>query len=154
MSKSTPSLVALLGLLAVAGYQNRDRIGNLMKNASSPTDGSAPPTGLLDQLSSLFNGSSGGRSLSEGLGALVDRFKSAGHGPAAESWVSTGPNSQMTEADIETAIGPDTIDQIERATGLSRSNILSRLSRALPAAVDHMTPQGHIPSPTEAQEMV
>ena len=26
----TPSMLALLGLLAVAGYQNRDKLGNLL----------------------------------------------------------------------------------------------------------------------------
>ena len=32
MSRGMPSMVALLGLLAVAGYQNRDKIAEALNN--------------------------------------------------------------------------------------------------------------------------
>jgi len=154
MSKTMPSMVALLGLLAVAGYQNRDKLGSMINNAAKPGDGSAAPTGLMGQLAGLFGGSAGGGSLSEGLTSLVNRFQAAGHGTVADSWVSTGANAQMKEGDLESAIGPATIAELERTTGLSRSDLLARLSRDLPRAVDHMTPQGRVPTPAEAQAMV
>ena len=31
MSRGLPSMTALLGLLALAGYQNRDKLGELLK---------------------------------------------------------------------------------------------------------------------------
>ena len=31
MSRGMPSMTALLGLLALAGYQNRDKLGELLK---------------------------------------------------------------------------------------------------------------------------
>ena len=37
MSNRMPSLAALLGLVAVAGYQNRDKIGDFIKNMQHPT---------------------------------------------------------------------------------------------------------------------
>ena len=53
MSQGFPSMTALLGLLAVAGYQNRDKIaemlGGLGQNAPG-TPGKTGLGGLLDQL--------------------------------------------------------------------------------------------------------
>ena len=45
MSNKMPSLAALLGLVAIAGYQNRDKIGDFIKNMQHPTgpDDSASP---------------------------------------------------------------------------------------------------------------
>ena len=35
MSRGMPSMTALLGLLALAGYQNRDKLAELLKDAGS-----------------------------------------------------------------------------------------------------------------------
>ncbi len=35
MSRGYPSMTALLGLLAIAGYQNRDKIAEWLKSAQS-----------------------------------------------------------------------------------------------------------------------
>ena len=43
MSKSTPSLMALLGLVAVAGYQNRDKLSSLLARARDHAAPSAEP---------------------------------------------------------------------------------------------------------------
>ena len=40
MSRGMPSMTALLGLLALAGYQNRDKLGELLKGV---TDKNAQP---------------------------------------------------------------------------------------------------------------
>lgn len=42
MSRGMPSMVALLGLLAVAGYQNRDKIAEVMGAAASARGQSRP----------------------------------------------------------------------------------------------------------------
>ena len=43
MSRGMPSMTALLGLLALAGYQNRDKLAELLKGAgrSNPQPGSS-----------------------------------------------------------------------------------------------------------------
>jgi uncharacterized protein YidB (DUF937 family) len=48
--------------------------------------------------------------------------------------------------DLEQAIGPDVLDDLTQQTGLSRDEILSRLSRELPQAVDQYTPHGRLPN--------
>ena len=50
------------------------------------------------------------------------------------------------KAQTEKAIGPDLIDQLAKQTGLTREDLLARLSQVLPEAVDKMTPEGRLPA--------
>ena len=150
MSRGFPSMTALLGLLAVAGYQNRDKIAEMLRGMGQSSPGSAGQSGLgglLDRLKGSLGGEAGADGLlSGGLGELVDRFKQTGHGDTADSWVGTGPNKQVTPSQLEQAIGPDVLDTLTKQTGLSREELLARLSRELPNAVDKYTPQGRVPT--------
>src|SRR6478609_1777747 len=164
MSRGMPSMVALLGLLAVAGYQNRDKLAGMLGGGNqgagaAPGQGSAPAgqggmLGGLGGLGGLLGGASTGSVLSGGLGQLIDRFRQAGHGPAADSWVNTGPNQPIQTSQLEQAIGPDVMEQLQQHTGLSRDELLSRLSKELPNAVDKMTPQGRLPTEDEAGRLI
>jgi uncharacterized protein YidB (DUF937 family) len=102
--------------------------------------------GFLGQLSESLGGASAGGLLSGGLGELVDRFKQSGHGETAESWVGTGPNKPVAPPQLEQAIGPEVLETLSKQTGLSREELLARLSRELPDAVDKYTPQGRLPA--------
>jgi uncharacterized protein YidB (DUF937 family) len=142
-------MTALLGLLAVAGYQNRDKLAEILGGVGQSTPGAAGPGGiggLLGQLRSSLGGASAGGILSGGLGELVDRFKQSGHGETADSWVGTGPNKPVSSSQLEEAIGRETLDSLSKQTGLSREELLARLSRELPNAVDKYTPQGRLPT--------
>jgi uncharacterized protein YidB (DUF937 family) len=154
MSRGFPSMTALLGLLAVAGFQNRDKIAEMLGGLSpNTTGGSGGPGqqqggllgGLGGLLGNLGNPSPGGL-VNGGLGELVDRFRQSGHGEVADSWVGTGPNKEVAPQQLEQAIGPDVLETLAQQTGLSRDEILARLSRELPQAVDQYTPEGRIPS--------
>src|SRR5215211_4801404 len=101
-SRGMPSMVALLGLLAVAGYQNRDKIAEMLGGQGQPNGpgpGGAPGQnqqatqgGVLGNLGGLLGGASAGSVLSGGLRDLVERFRQNGHANAADSWVKPGPN--------------------------------------------------------------
>jgi len=155
MSRGYPSMTALLALLAMAGYQNRDKIAEWLKTAqskmNSPTQESGAGAGasLPGKLGGLLAGKSVADMLSNGLRDLVDSFKQAGHGEAADSWVGHGANKQIGPSDLEKAIGPDVLATLSQHTRLSREEILARLSKNLPAAVDKYTPDGRIPSAAE-----
>lgn len=159
MSDGFPSMTALLGLLAVAGFQNRDKIQEMLGGAGhgGPTTPGAPAGqggiagqgslgGLLGNLGGAFGGAGAGGLLSGGLGQLVERFRENGHGEAADSWVNHGPNAEMKPDHLRSAIGSDVLDTLSRQTGLSHDDLLSRLSRELPSAVDRYTPDGKQPS--------
>ena len=79
----------------------------------------------------------------------MDRFKQSGQGETAESWVGTGPNKPLTPPQLEQAIGPEVLDTLSKHTGLTREELLSRLSRELPDAVDKYTPNGRLPTNAE-----
>jgi uncharacterized protein YidB (DUF937 family) len=157
MSRGMPSMVALLGLLAVAGYQNREKIGEMLGAAKQPA-GDAPGQqdrqgtqgGVLGNLGGLLGGASAGGILSGGLRDVIDRFTQSGQGEAADSWVKTGPNQPIRRDQLEQAIGPEVLSTLEERTGLSRDELLSRLTRELPAAVDKFTPDGRLPTEAEA----
>lgn len=152
MSRGFPSMTALLGLLAIAGYQNRDKIAEMLRGLGSGppgTPGQPGVGGLLDQLRSSLGGASAGGILGGGLGELLERFKQSGQGETAESWIGTGPNKQITSSELEQAIGPEVLDTLSKHTGLTREELLRRLSRDLPEAVDKYTPHGRLPTEAE-----
>ena len=152
MSRGFPSMTALLGLLAIAGYQNREKIAEWLgglKQSAPGTAGQGGAGGLLEHLKGSLGSTSAGGVLSGGLGELVDRFKQSGQGETADSWVKTGPNKPVTPSQLEQAIGPEVLDTLSKQTGLSRSELLARLSRELPDAVDKYTPQGRLPAEAE-----
>jgi uncharacterized protein YidB (DUF937 family) len=137
MARGMPSLAALLGLVAIAGYQNRDKIGDFIKGLSNQNapDAAKQLPGAADRTT-----------ITGGLGELIDRFRNAGQGATADSWVGTGPNASVSGDQLEKALGPDMIDNLAKQTGLSREELLSRLSKVLPEAVDKMTPDGRLPA--------
>ncbi len=152
MDKKLPSMTALLGLLAIAGYQNRDKLAEMMRGQQGAADSGAREVADGAGLGGLLRGAgSGGLGglLSGGLSELIDRFKNNGQTEIADSWVGRGPNKEVAPPDLERAIGPDVLDDLTKQTGLSRSEILARLSRELPQAVDKYTPEGRIPDESD-----
>ncbi|ANM03254.1 YidB family protein [Rhizobium phaseoli] len=155
-------LKALLAVLAVAGYQNRDKIGELLRGLQSPQPsgaGGEQPGGLGGMLGrlggsgglgGLLGGLTSGGIVSGGLGDLLKTFQQNGHGDKMESWVRPGQNAEINDGELAEALGPDVLNEIARNTGLSHEEILGRLSRDLPKAVDDLTPEGKVPSAEEA----
>lgn len=156
MAKGMPSMIALLGLLAVAGYQNRDKIADALGGAAKRAGDSGQDGlgGVLSGLGGLFGGAGadGNTTLTGGLGELMDRFKSSGHGAVADSWVTPGVPTEGLSADqVESAVGAETLDELSQRTGLSRAELLQRLATAIPSTVDRLTPGGRMPSEDEAR---
>lgn len=169
MSRGMPSMVALLGLLAFAGYQNRDKLGaalgGLQKDVSDPNTAVG---GLANSLGGLFSGGTGtqpggglsgildglgGTGLSGGLGDLLNSFKTAGHGEVADSWVTPGvPTQGLTPDQVQQAVGDENLSELTQRTGLSRDELLKRLATAIPQTVDTLTPGGQMPTEDQVRQ--
>ena len=151
MARGMPSMLALLGLLAVAGYQNRERIGEAIDKMQTPNpDGS--PNGAAGGLGGLLEGLGAG-GLATGVGDLLNSFKTAGHGEVANSWVRPGvPTQPLTADQVAQAIGDDNLQELGRRLGLSRDDLLERLASAIPAKVDALTPNGQMPSDADIRQ--
>lgn len=163
-TRGMPSMLALLGLLAVAGYQNRDKISAALNNLQSGSGGGLG--GLGGSLGNVLGGSpqgSGGLggllsgltggNLAGGLGDILNSFRDAGHGEVADSWVKPGvPTQGLTPQQVADALGDDNLSELTQKTGLSRDELLKRLSTAIPGAVDTLTPDGQMPSEQQVRE--
>jgi uncharacterized protein YidB (DUF937 family) len=143
-------MTALLGLLAIAGYQNRDKIAEMLRGTGQNKPGAEGQGGIGGLLAQLgLGGASAGGILGGGLDELMERFKQSGQSETAQSWVNTGPNKACTADQLERAIGPEVLDTLSKQTGLSRDELVTRLCRELPDAVDKYTPQGRLPTEAE-----
>jgi len=131
-NSNLPSLGALLGLVAVAGYQNRDKISDFVKGMTG--GGAASPA------AAQIPGGIGGA-----LGGLINHMQANGAGSIANSWVGSGANMPINGAQLSQALGPDLVNKISTSTGMTPDQILAQLSAVLPQVVDHLTPQGQMP---------
>ena len=178
MFRGTPSLLALLGLAAAAGLQNRSRMTAMQDNAD-PDQGRSPGPwsgstfgsgefgggfggvfpggmggGFVFNLSDLFGGRSHGAVVSGGLGDLLQQFETAGQSQKAQSWVSNGPNQLVGAGELEQVLSEDLLSDLEQRTGLPRAELLQRLANGLPETVNRLTPQGRVPTETEAEHFI
>jgi uncharacterized protein YidB (DUF937 family) len=68
--------------------------------------------------------------------------------------VGNGPNRPISPADLSKALGKDQIDTLMSQSGLSRDEMLTGLSDQLPRLVDHLTPNGRMPTDEEMSRLV
>ena len=110
MKRGMPSLTALLGLLAIAGYRkNRDKIAEMLRGLGQGPPGSPTQGGLgalLGQLSSSLGGSSPGGILSGGLGELIDRFKQSGEAKLRNLGSVQAPTNPARQLSLSAPLAP------------------------------------------------
>ena len=109
---------------------------------------------LRGTLGGLLGGAAAGTVLNGGLGGLLKQLQESGQGDAARSWVGSGPNNTISQGDLASALGTDTLDELSEQTGMNRGDLLSGLSQHLPRFVDQLTPDGRLPTEEEANRMV
>ncbi|SDI87763.1 Uncharacterized conserved protein YidB, DUF937 family [Bradyrhizobium sp. Rc2d] len=154
----SPMTMALLGLLAWKAFKHIT--ANQSGTAPQPSPTPAPPPvsagaggGLSDLLKGglggLLAGGAAGTVLSGGLGDLLNQLQQGGHGDTANSWVGKGENKPIAPGDLASALGADQIDSLSAQSGLSREELLSGLSQYLPQVIDHLTPDGRLPTENE-----
>nr|WP_275451026.1 YidB family protein [Afipia sp. P52-10] len=128
-------------------------------NAGNATaSGTAPAGGLSDLLKGglggLLAGGAAGTVLSGGLNDLLKQLQEGGQKDAADSWVAKGENKQIDPNDLAGALGADQISTLMDQTGLSRQDLLDGLSQYLPGIIDHLTPDGRVPSENELRRLL
>jgi len=80
-----------------------------------------------------------------GLAGLVGAFEKKGLGSMMSSWISTGPNPEISTAQVNDVLGGDTLNQFAQKAGVPATQASSLLAGLLPAVVDHLTPDGKMP---------
>jgi uncharacterized protein YidB (DUF937 family) len=153
MSPMTMAILALLAYKAVKHMTGSSTAPAAPAPTPSPAPGGAAGGagggGLGGLLGGLLAGGAAGSVLSGGLGDLLKQFQQSGQGEAANSWVSQGPNKEISPGDLANALGSDKINQLMSQSGLSREELLNGLSQQLPEVINHLTPDGRLPSAEE-----
>ena len=141
-SLAKPLGMALLGYLASRG----------MGGSGSQAGSGGGLGGLLGGLmggSGQQPGPEAHAAASDGLGALLERFQQRGYGDVANSWIARGRNQPIAPDQLQEALGPETVNDFARQTGVSQEEALTQLSQGLPTLVDRLTPEGRIPDEQE-----
>ncbi len=150
MSPMTMAILALLAWKAVK-HLGGDQAGTGPAPANTVPGGTGGGLGniLKGGLGGLLAGGAAGSVISGGLGDLLRQFQQNGQGDTANSWVSNGPNQPISPDDLGRALGADQINALSAQSGLSRDELLGGLSRQLPEAINHLTPEGRLPTENE-----
>ena len=96
---------------------------------------------LLSALLSLMTNENSG-----GLTGFIDRFRQAGLGDLVQSWISTGANQPLTENELQSALGGNTISSLASKSGISGSVASGALAYMIPKVIDFLTPNGTVPT--------
>ena len=153
MSKIT---MALLAFLAYKAYKGSQPAQAGVPSSYPGGQGREPqePGGLAGVLRTIFGGGSvPGPVLSRGVGNTVQDFERSGQGEIARSWVGRGQNRPIEPEKLEAALGEDGIRDLMRQTGMERDELLDTLSEHLPRVIDHLTPEGRLPTEQEASRL-
>ena len=140
MSSTSPLTKALLILLAAKAAHSYFSGSKEAPAGSSAGTPAAPPSGKIE--SGILAGM-------PSLDSMLDHFRSKGHDDKVESWIGSGPNKPLQPQELESTLGPQALDHLQKESGLSRGDLLSQLSTALPQVVDKLTPNGRLPTSDE-----
>ena len=163
MSPMAKAMLALLAIYAQKHMQRADAPTPRPAPQPAPRSGSAgagPADGgnfgdlLRGTLGGVLGGAAAGTVLNGGLGGLLKQFQENGQGDVAHSWIGTGPNKTISEGDLASALGGDTLNTLSQQTGMGRDDLLEGLRQYLPRLVDQLTPDGRVPNEDEAQRLL
>jgi uncharacterized protein YidB (DUF937 family) len=157
----SPMTMAILGLLAWKAIKHLTAAqpGAAPAQVPPPAPGGSLAGGpggggglgdvLKGGLGGLLGGAAAGSVISGGLGDLMKQLQQGGHGETANTWVGNGTNKAISPGDLANALGADQISSLASQTGMSQDDLLNSLSQYLPKVVDHLTPDGRLPTEDE-----
>ena len=79
-----------------------------------------------------------------GLGSVLGKFREAGMGAQADSWVGTGQNMNISPNQLEQVFGSGALSDIASKLGMSQDQAGSAMSQVLPELINQLTPQGQV----------
>jgi len=130
---ATPIAVAVGALLLGKLFSGR---------GSAPASAPAPaPAQPSPESGDLFGG----------LNDLVQKFQRGGLSETVNSWIGQGQNAPVQPGQLGTVLGQQTIGDLARRSGMSEQELLEQLSKVLPNVVNHLTPNGRLPTAAELE---
>ncbi len=109
--------------------------------------------GLLDGLLGGAIGATAVTALSSliqqhgGVQGIITQLEQQGLGNTVKSWVGTGPNQPISPDQVHQVFG-GAITTLATKLGMTPQELAAKVSQHLPAAIDHLTPGGKVPTTT------
>lgn len=85
-------------------------------------------------------------SLLGGLSDLIGKLTAGGVAPQVNSWVGPGANQPVQPGQLGSALGQSTLNDLAARTGMSQQELLNQLALVLPQLINHLTPNGRVPT--------
>ncbi len=86
---------------------------------------------------------------SEGLAQFLERFRRAGLGRVADSWVGAGANTPLSRGQLEDGLGKEALQNLAKQADVPIETATPALAAMIPQVVDLMTPNGVLENPQE-----
>jgi len=113
-------------------------LGKLFGGSSQPASAPAAPAPAPP-----------GGGLLGGLSDLIGKLSAGGQVSQVNSWVGNGANQPIDPGALGQALGSQTIKDLAAKSGLSEEQLLQQLSVVLPSLINHLTPNGRLPTAGE-----
>jgi uncharacterized protein YidB (DUF937 family) len=110
--------------------------------ASSPAPAPAQPVPTDAPAGSILGG----------LNDLIGKLTAGGVGPQVNSWVGHGANDPVQPGQLGSALGQNVLNELSQRTGMSQQELLNQLATALPQIINHLTPNGRVPTLAELEK--
>jgi len=136
--ENTMGLLDTLRNQVTGGHPNAGGLGGLVATVAANPRIVSALAGLLSSRDTSVGGAGG-------LGGVISAFQQNGLGDLVSNWISAGPNHPVSADQVTQALGPTTVAQFASKAGIPVSDAGSLLAGLLPAAVDHLTPDGSVP---------
>jgi OmpA-OmpF porin, OOP family len=81
-----------------------------------------------------------------GIAGFFSRFQQAGLGNLVSSWMGHGDNNPISANQLEQVLGGETVGRLAASAGLPAATAAPAMAFMLPKIIDHLTPDGAIPS--------
>lgn len=81
-----------------------------------------------------------------GLGGLVGALEKSGLGGLASSWIGKGENLPIAAEQIQTVLSSGMLADFAAKLGVDPEVAAGTLAKVLPQVIDHLTPDGQLPT--------
>jgi uncharacterized protein YidB (DUF937 family) len=120
-------------------------LGRLFGGSSAPSPAPAPGQAAPPPLPPVPTDVPAG-SLVGGLSDLIGKLTAGGAAPHVKSWVGPGANQPIQPGQLGGALGQNVLNELSQRTGMSQQELLNQLALVLPQVINHLTPNGRVPT--------
>jgi len=122
-------------------------LGKMFGGGSAPSPAPAPAPGrVAPPPAPPLPANPPAGSVLGGLGDLIGKLTAGGAAPQVNSWIGPGQNQPIQPGQLGGALGQNVLNELSQRTGMSQQELLNQLAVVLPQIINHLTPNGRMPT--------